>query len=112
MADDTDRIDEMVNDLDDLKTSVESGIICPVVFERTKMLPLWGRIHVPVIYMQGAEDGLVDTSNASFAKEHLTNVPYLDIRMIPGRGHLIAFAEKDRIEKAILEMLDRCERKH
>jgi pimeloyl-ACP methyl ester carboxylesterase len=79
--------------------------------ELTKMLPLWGRIHVPVIYMQGQEDGLVDTSNASFAREHLTNVPSLDIRMIPGRGHLIAFAEKDRVEKAILQMLDICERR-
>jgi pimeloyl-ACP methyl ester carboxylesterase len=75
--------------------------------ELTKMLPLWGKIHVPVIYLQGEEDELVDTSNASFAKEHLTNVPSLEIQMIPGRGHLIAFAEKDRIEKAILEMLDK-----
>jgi hypothetical protein len=29
--------------------------------------------------------------------------------MIPGRGHLIAFAEKDRVEKAILELLDKLE---
>ncbi len=77
--------------------------------ELTKMLPLWQRIRVPVIYLQGQEDGLVDTTNASFAREHLTKVPSLDIRMIPGRGHLIAFAEKDRVEKAILEMLDICE---
>ena len=80
--------------------------------ELTKMLPRWGRIHVPVIYMQGEEDGLVDTTNASFAREHLINVPSLDIRMIPKRGHLIAFSEKDRVEKAILDMLDICERKH
>ena len=77
----------------------------------TRMLPLWGRIHVPVIYLQGEKDGLVDTTNATFARQHLTNVPYLDIRMIPGRGHLLAFAEKDRIEKAIVEMLDRTERR-
>src|ERR1700759_1661480 len=75
--------------------------------ELARMLPLWDRIRVPVIYLQGEQDELVDTSNASFAREHLTNVPFLDIRMIPGRGHLIAFAEKDRIEKAILELLDR-----
>jgi uncharacterized protein len=80
--------------------------------ELTKMEPLWSRIRVPVIYLQGEKDGLVDTTNAGFAREHLTNAPYLDIRMIPGRGHLIAFAEKDRIEKAILEMLDRTEGKH
>ncbi len=77
--------------------------------ELTRMLPLWDRIHVPVIYLQGQEDELVDTTNASFARQHLTKVPSLDIRMIPGRGHLIAFAEKDKIEKAILEMLDKCE---
>ena len=77
--------------------------------ELTRMLPLWDRIHVPVIYLQGQEDELVDTSNASFAREHLKNAPSLDIRMIPGRGHLIAFAEKDRIEKAILELLDKSE---
>jgi pimeloyl-ACP methyl ester carboxylesterase len=80
--------------------------------ELTKMLPLWDRIHVPVIYLQGQEDELVDTSNASFAREHLTKVPSLDIRMIPGRGHLIAFAEKDRVEQAILQMLDSCEARH
>ncbi len=79
--------------------------------ELTKMLPLWGQIHVPTIYLQGEKDGLVDTTNAEFAREHLTDVPYLDIRMIPGRGHLIAFAEKDRIEKAILDLLDRTEGK-
>lgn len=77
--------------------------------ELTRMLPLWERIHVPVIYLQGQEDGLVDTANAGFAREHLINAPYLDIRMIPGRGHLIAFAEKDRIEKAITDLLDMTE---
>jgi pimeloyl-ACP methyl ester carboxylesterase len=75
--------------------------------ELTKMLPLWPRIHVPVIYMQGMEDGLVDTTNASFARTHLVNAASLEIQMIPGRGHLIAFAEKDRVERAILEMLDK-----
>ena len=71
------------------------------------MLPLWSHIHVPVIYLQGQEDELVFTSNADFARTHLTNVPSLNIQMIPGRGHLIAFTEKDRIEKAILTMLDK-----
>jgi uncharacterized protein len=80
--------------------------------ELTNMLPYWGKIHVPVIYLQGKEDALVDTTNAGFARTHLTNVPSLEIQMIPGRGHLIAFVEKDRVEKAILEMLDICERGH
>lgn len=79
--------------------------------ELTKMLPLWDRIHVPVIYLQGDKDGLVDTTNAGFARQHLINAPSLDIRMIPGRGHLIAFAEKDKIERAILDLLDSTEKR-
>jgi pimeloyl-ACP methyl ester carboxylesterase len=80
--------------------------------ELTKMLPLWDRIHVPVRYLQGEQDGLVDTTNAGFARAHLINAPSLDIQMIPGRGHLIAFNEKDKIEKAIIELLDSTEAKH
>jgi pimeloyl-ACP methyl ester carboxylesterase len=79
--------------------------------ELTKMLPLWDRIHVPVMYLQGQEDRLVDTSNATFAREQLTNVPYLNIQMIPGRGHLIAFDEKDRIVQTIVNMIDTCQRR-
>jgi pimeloyl-ACP methyl ester carboxylesterase len=75
--------------------------------ELTKMLPLWPRIHVPVAYLQGAKDELVYTSNAEFARTHLANASYLNIQMIPGRGHLIAFAEKTRIRKAILDVLER-----
>lgn len=74
--------------------------------ELTKMLPYWSNIKVPVIYMQGAEDGLIYTSNAAFAQSHLTNVPYLDIKMIPGRGHLIAFAEQPAIKESIIKMID------
>jgi uncharacterized protein len=79
--------------------------------ELTKMLPLWARIHVPVMYMQGMQDKLVDTSNETFARTHLTNVPSLSIQMIPGRGHLIAFDEKDRVEKTILRMIDTCQQR-
>ena len=73
--------------------------------ELTKMLPLWKNIRVPVIYLQGSDDGLVYTTNSDFAKSHLVDVPYLKVEMIPGRGHLIAFAEKKRIEQAILQMI-------
>src|SRR6201996_5260891 len=80
--------------------------------ELTKMLPLWDRIHVPVRYLQGEQDKLVDTTNAGFARAHLINAPSLDIKMIPGRGHLIAFNEKDKIENAIIQLLDSTEAKH
>jgi len=73
--------------------------------ELTNMLPYWGNIKVPVIYLQGDKDELVYTSNAAFAKTHLTHVPYLNIQMIPGKGHLIAFSEKGKIKDAIVKMI-------
>jgi len=78
--------------------------------ELTKMLPLWSHIHVPVAYLQGANDELVYTSNADFAREHLKNASSLEVQMIAGRGHLIAFSEKPRILRAILGVLDKCKR--
>ncbi|MCU0355786.1 MAG: alpha/beta hydrolase [Cytophagales bacterium] len=75
--------------------------------ELEKMLPLWKNIKVPVIYLQGQNDDLIYTTNAEFARKQLVNVPSLDITLIPNRGHLIAFSEKDLIQKSILKMLDK-----
>ena len=73
--------------------------------ELRKMLPGWKKIRVPVVYLQGAEDGLVYPSNAMFAKRELIHAACLDITMIPGKGHLIAFSEQGLIGKSIFEML-------
>jgi pimeloyl-ACP methyl ester carboxylesterase len=73
--------------------------------ELQKLLPLWQNIHVPVIYLQGANDGLVYTTNADFARKQLTNVPFLEINMVPGRGHLLVNPERALIEQKIIKML-------
>jgi pimeloyl-ACP methyl ester carboxylesterase len=73
--------------------------------ELTKMLALWQNIHVPVMYMQGEKDELVYTTNAIFAKQHLTNTPYLDIHFFKGRPHFIPFTERPTIRQKILKML-------
>ena len=73
--------------------------------ELRKMRPLWGNIRVPVIYLQGAKDDLVYTTNADSARLYLQNAPYLDIQMIPGKGHLISFSNKPQVEAAILKMI-------
>lgn len=75
--------------------------------ELEKMLPYWKNIRVPVIYLQGEHDDIVDTSNASFAREHLINVPYLDIRWMKGRFHRLAQFEWPAIRKAIVDVYDR-----
>ena len=72
------------------------------------MLPLWPSIHIPVSYLQGADDGLVYTDNAAFAKKELVNSPSVDFRFFPGRGHLIAFNQHPEIADAILKMIDKC----
>lgn len=77
--------------------------------ELEKMLPYWKNIRVPVAYLQGENDQLIYTSNARFAKDQLVHAPCLDVTMIPNRGHLIAFSEKDRIMRAILEMVGQAE---
>jgi pimeloyl-ACP methyl ester carboxylesterase len=71
-----------------------------------KMLPLWPKVRVPVIYLQGDKDDLIYTSNAAFAREKLVNVPSLEIIFIKDQGHLIAFSEKETIMASILQMLD------
>jgi len=75
--------------------------------ELEKMLPLWKNIKVPVVYLQGENDEIVDTSNASFARRQLVNAPYLDIRMIPGRGHRLAQFEWPQFRQGILDLYDR-----
>jgi len=79
--------------------------------ELKKMLPLWSRIKVPVIYIQGADDDLIYPSNAGFARRKLVNVPSLDVTLIANRGHLITFTEKEFIQKSILRMLDKVQHK-
>lgn len=74
--------------------------------ELMAMMPYWGNIHIPVMYMQGAKDQLVYTSNADFAKKQLVNASYLDIKLFPGRPHFIPFSERPTIRKKILLMLE------
>ncbi|MEI9911547.1 MAG: hypothetical protein WDO71_18975 [Bacteroidota bacterium] len=54
--------------------------------ELEKMLPYWKNIRVPVIYLQGEKDNIIDTSNAGFARQQLVNVPYLDIKFYKRQG--------------------------
>ncbi len=75
--------------------------------ELEKMLPLWKNIRVPVYYLQGAKDDIVDTSNAGFAKQHLINVPSLEIKFLNGRKHLLAQYEWPAIRQGILDIYEK-----
>ncbi len=73
--------------------------------ELRKMENRWSEIKVPVIYYQGAEDELIYTTNATFARTHITNCQSLSIKMLPGLGHVIAFKAKDEITVALNRMM-------
>ena len=72
--------------------------------ELEKMLPLWKNIRVPVTYLQGEKDNIVDTTNAGFARQQLINAPYLDIRFIKGREHRLAQFEWPAIRECIMKV--------
>jgi pimeloyl-ACP methyl ester carboxylesterase len=72
--------------------------------ELEKMLPYWKNIRIPVMYLQGAKDNLIDTTNASFAREHLVNAPYLDIYFFPNRHHYLAQYEWPTIKDRIMRL--------
>ena len=78
--------------------------IRPLKAELQAMLPHWGDIRVPVTVLQGEEDSLVPPANADFAKRMLTAAP-VDIQLIPGVGHAIAWESTAQIRDAILAQL-------
>lgn len=74
--------------------------------ELEAMLPLWKNIRVPVAYVQGVDDDIIDTSNASFARKHLVNVPYFDVQFIKGREHRLAQFEWPVFRETILRVYE------
>ena len=66
---------------------------------------------MPVAYLQGANDEIVDTANAGFARKHLINLPYLDIQFVKGRGHRLAQFEWPRFKEAILKVYEQIKTK-
>jgi uncharacterized protein len=72
--------------------------------ELKKMLPLWKKINIPVIYIQGENDQLIYTKNADFANKHLINVPSLEILMIPKQKHHLKKENIPLVKKKLLEL--------
>lgn len=74
--------------------------------ELEQMLPLWKNIRVPVVYIQGENDDIVDTTNASFARQQMVNAPYLDIQFVKQRFHRLAQFEWPTIRNGIMQVYD------
>ena len=72
--------------------------------ELKKMLPLWYRIDIPVVYLQSEKDEVVFASNADFAKKMLTQTPYLKIHLFSGSKHTINSKFHSQISNKIFEL--------
>jgi pimeloyl-ACP methyl ester carboxylesterase len=85
---------------------VSNRELWPLHRELTAMLPLWPRIRVPVILIQGEADELVPPANADFAERVLAGHD-LEVERFPGENHFILWKQPAIVERAILELLDR-----
>lgn len=79
--------------------------------ELEKMLPYWKNITVPVMYLQGINDDIIDTANAGFARQHLVNASHLEIKFIENRYHRLAQFEWPTIRESVMKIYDLAGRK-
>ena len=72
--------------------------------ELEKMLPLWSKISVPVIVIQGEEDMLVPKENAYFA-QRMVNPNLLRLQLEPDVNHFIPWNQPHLINQAIFDLV-------
>jgi len=63
----------------------------------SKMLPMWEQITAPTVLFQGTKDRLIFPENATFAKRHLINAPFVEYNPLEGEGHFLQIKYKDFI---------------
>lgn len=79
------------------------------VEELKKMLPDWGKISVPITYIQGDKDRLVPYENLAFAKKMIDNA-CLKVIGIPGEDHFLPWSQQELVTKELLLLDKRVEK--
>lgn len=74
--------------------------------EVNKMKDLWNKISIPVMYLQGEKDKLVNISNNSFTNYQLVNAPYVDTTIFKCQQEVILNSQQTLIRSKIFEMLE------
>jgi pimeloyl-ACP methyl ester carboxylesterase len=82
---------------------VSNDEILPLKVELEEMLPLWKKIQIPSIVIQGTEDSLVPKENADFAAKMLPE-ELIQMRMLEGVDHFIPWSHPEVIVDAIQEL--------
>lgn len=78
------------------------------VAELRKMLPDWGKLCIPIIYIQGDEDRLVPYENLAFA-EKMINANCLKIIGIPGEDHFLPWSQEQLIKDELFVLNQKIE---
>ena len=73
--------------------------------ELEEMIPLWPKIRAACIILHGDNDGLIYPSNAHFAAKNLVNAPFVKLNIVEGRGHNLAWTERDLIIDSAISLL-------
>ncbi|WP_425392474.1 alpha/beta fold hydrolase [Ekhidna sp.] len=73
--------------------------------ELTTMLPLWSKIKIETIVIQGTADSLVPKENADFAKQTLPD-SLIEIVLLEDVNHFIPWTHPEEIIKAIRRLAD------
>jgi pimeloyl-ACP methyl ester carboxylesterase len=80
--------------------------LAPLAAELERLRPLWSRIEVPVVVVQGGRDELVPAANADFA-ERVLPADRLEVRRHSEDGHFILWQRPETVREPILRLLDR-----
>ncbi len=73
-------------------SAAEAALMVPAA---KALAPHFGDLHLPVTLVAGAEDRLVDYRSHS-ARLH-RELPHSRMRVLPGRGHMLHYAEAERL---------------
>lgn len=69
------------------------------------MQPLWDRIRSACMILHGADDKLIYPVNAEYAKEHLVNASFLELKLLQGRGHDLLWNKRDLLIQSLLKLI-------
>jgi pimeloyl-ACP methyl ester carboxylesterase len=78
--------------------------ILPLKQELTEMLPLWEKLRLPAVIIQGGQDTLVPPGNARFLARHL---PEAELVFVPDMNHFVPWSRPDLIDAAILRVAEK-----
>lgn len=71
--------------------------------ELLRIIPNWNNLKLPVVFIQGGKDNLVQHQNKDFAEEQLKNTK-IDMMYYPDLDHFIPFTHKEIVMEAIEKM--------